>query len=284
MKIIDGRKIAQKIRNNLKKKMADSPVKPGLGVILVGNDPASHLYVSLKEKASRDVGINFKKFIFPTNASAQQILKKIAALNKSRAIHGILIQLPLPPHLPTNRIIKSIIPSKDVDGFHPQNIQKILKGEHVIEPVLTKAVWRLIQSALKAENRKTGQCAIIGKSDIFTLPLQKILQKKGLKTDRLRPQDLRNNILKKYNVIIVAVGKPNFLNGQMLKNNSIIIDIGINQLKNGKIVGDVNFPSTLRLKGQITPVPGGVGPVTVAILLENIYLLAKRYADSHQKS
>lgn len=278
MNIIDGKKIAQKIRKNLKKKITHSAVKPGLGVILVGDDPASKLYVSLKEKTCREVGIKFKKFIFPTQTSAEQIIKKIETLNQTSSIQAILVQLPLPLHLPTNKIINAIDPKKDVDGFHPQNIQKIISGKKTIEPVLTKAIWLLIKNTLQAKKTSTKQkCAIIGKSDVFTTPLQNILVQKNIKTDRLNFRQF--NSLKSYDIVIVAVGKPNILNGQMFKNNAIVIDVGINKLKNNRVVGDVNFATTLTKKGWITPVPGGVGPMTVAMLLENTYLLAKKYAN-----
>lgn len=278
MNIIDGKKIAQKIRKKLKNKIAHSSVQPGLGVILVGDDPASRLYVSLKEKTCREVGIKFKKFVFPADTPTEQIIKRIKELNQSPIIQSILVQLPLPTHLPTNKIIEAIDPQKDVDGFHPQNIKKIMTGQKTIEPVLTKAIWLLIQNALQNKNKSTKQkCAILGKSDIFTSPLQKILVKKNIETDRLSLRQL--NSLKSYDIIIVAIGKPNILNGRMFKNNAIIIDVGINKLKNGRVVGDVNFPTTLAKNGWITPVPGGVGPMTVAMLLENTYLLAKKYAN-----
>ena len=281
MNIIDGKKIAQKIKNNLKKKILLSPVQPGLGVILVGNDPASHLYVSLKEKACREVGINFKKFLFPTRTPAEKIIKKIKELNSSKSIHGILIQLPLPSHLPTNKIIETIYPQKDVDGFHPQNIQKILKGQKTVEPVLVKAIWKLIQSAQNSSKTKSRSCLILGKSDIFTLPLKATLENKKLKVIRSNSENLDLQNLKKNDITIVALGKPNFLKGTLFKPGAIIIDVGINQLKNGKIVGDVDFSTTISNKGWITPVPGGVGPVTVAMLLENVYLLSKKYGSDN---
>lgn len=279
MNLIDGRKIAQKLRKNLKKKILLSPVKPGLGVILVGNDPASHLYVSLKEKACQEVGIKFKKFLFPAKINTQKVIKQIESLNRSKSINGIIVQLPLPSQLPTNKIINSINPLKDVDGFHPENIKKIMQGKKTIEPVLAKAIWQLIKTALKNKKTQGLKCSLIGKSDVFTSPLQKILENKGLQTDRLNFKNFSNKNLKKYDIVIVAVGKPNFLKGSMFKKDAIIIDVGINKLKNNRIVGDVDFASTFSVKGWITPVPGGVGPLTVAMLLENTYLLFKQQYD-----
>ncbi|KKR48693.1 MAG: Bifunctional protein FolD [Candidatus Magasanikbacteria bacterium GW2011_GWC2_40_17] len=282
MNIIDGKKIAQKIRKDLKKKILLSPIKPGLGVILVGNDPASKLYVSLKERACREAGIKFKKILFPAKISTEKIIKQIALLNRSKSIHGIIVQLPLPLHLPTNKIIDTIDPLKDVDGFHPKNIQKIMGGKKIVEPVLTKAIWQLIRTALKNKNGQGLKCAILGKSDVFLFPLQIILKNKGLDVDRFNLKNIKVKNLKKYDIVVVAVGRPDFLNGSMFKKGAIVIDVGINKSKNGQIIGDVNFSTTLSVKGWITPVPGGVGPLTVAMLLENTYLLFKKQYGLHK--
>jgi len=281
MNTIDGKKIAQKIKLSLKKKISHSPITPGLGVILVGKDPASRLYVSLKEKACQEVGIKFKKFIFPTQTSAKKIIKTINSLNDSSDIHGILIQLPLPSNINTNKIISSMDPKKDVDGFHPKNLQLLFQGKKILEPVLIKAIWTLIKNALGSKKSQGLKCAIIGKSDIFTKPLEIILSQKGIASNRFNLKSLQSVSLKDYNIIIVAVGKPNFLKGSMFKPGTIIIDVGINKTKNNQIVGDVDLATTKNIAGWITPVPGGVGPVTVAMLLENIYLLSKKY-DSNK--
>lgn len=279
MNTIDGRAIAQQIRDDLKQKISALINKPGLGVILVGENPASHLYVRLKEKACQEVGIYFEKYIFPANTPEEQIIQTIQQFNNSTSINGILIQLPLPAEFNTNKIILAMDPKKDADGFHPENIRLLKEGRPRIEPVLAKTIWQMIETALKRLNYKTIEklsCLIIGNSDAFTEPLEAFLRRKNLKASHIHPQQLNREILKQFDVIIVAVGQSDFLRGEYFKNDAVVIDVGINKLPDGKIAGDVNFESTKNKTGWITPVPGGVGPVTVAMLLENIYLLAQK--------
>lgn len=268
MQIIDGKKISRQIREKLKQKSANwrtaTGLKPRLAVILIGDDPASHLYVSLKEKAAAKVGIRFEKHLFPSSASKNEIIKTIEQLNNNSNVHGILIQLPLPAGLNTDKIISAINPSKDVDGFQPQS---------QIEPVLGKAVWRLINEALKPESHRA---LVIGNSEIFLNSLNVYLTKKGLEVATALADKIQNLRLKikDYDIVIVAAGQAGLLRGDDFKDGAIVIDIGTNRLPNGQTVGDVDFKSTLTKPGWITPVPGGVGPVTVATLLENTYLCA----------
>lgn len=289
MHLINGRAIAKQIRLNLKQKIAESGKTPGLGVILVGNDPASHLYVSLKGRACKEVGIHFEKFLFPEDAEENNVIATIEQLNNRADIHGILVQLPLPKHLNTDKIIRAINPTKDVDGFHPENIRLLLKGSPRVEPVLAKAIWRVITATLQHlntathkqlsnETMKQFKTLIIGNSEAFTQPLEAYLRQKGLKAIHAHPRQSKqwnNGTMKQFDIIVVAVGKPNFLLGKNFKKDAIVIDVGINKLKDGSVVGDVDFASIKDKDGWITPVPGGVGPVTVAMLLENTFLLSK---------
>lgn len=291
MRLIDGQAIAQKILAELKEKITASGLKPGLGVILVGDDPASRLYVRLKEKACAEVGLYFEKHLFPTNVSEEEIIKTIKQLNlpagqagNSAIIHGILVQLPLPPQINTDRVIAAIDPKKDADGFHPENVRALLAGQPRIEPVLAKAIWALITGTLEHLNTRTLEhlkTLIIGKSDVFTESLETFLRQKGLAAEHIHPDRLRvmGYRLQDYDIVIVAVGQPNFLTGDDFKDGAIVIDVGTNRLPDGRLVGDVDFSakggSTKQKNGWITPVPGGVGPVTVAMLLENVFLLSQ---------
>jgi len=275
---IDGRAIAQKIREDLKKKISALTNKPGLGVILVGADPASHLYVKLKEQVCAELGVHFEKFLFFATEKEEKIVNKIEELNKRKDIQGILVQLPLPFHLNTEKIIKTINPRKDVDGFHPENVRLLKEGKSRIEPVLIKTIWILIKEAIQQKNTviiEQLSCLIIGNSDVFTEPLESFLRQKNLQTTSIQPQQLNKGEVKNFDIVIVAVGQPNFLNDRDIKDGAIVIDIGINRLPDGKIVGDVSWDDTDKI-GWLTPVPGGVGPVTVAMLLENVYLLARK--------
>lgn len=274
MHLIDGRSLAKKIRAELKDKIAAFGLTPGLGVILVGDDPASHLYVRLKKKACAEAGIYFEKYLFPADATEEKIIEKIKQLNAAPNIHGILVQLPLPFHLDPNRVIAAIDPTKDADGFHPDNVKLLREGRTAVEPVLAKAIWRLIEDARKNAGLNGKKCLIIGNSDAFTEPLEIFLQQKGLTASHVHFQQLNRSVIKQFDIVIIAIGQPNFLTGKDLKDNAIVIDVGINRLPNGAICGDVDFESTQNKNGWLTPVPGGVGPVTVAMLLENVYLLA----------
>lgn len=279
MNIIDGRTVAEKVRADLKEKIFASIVKPGLGVILVGDDPASHLYVSLKEKACQETGIHFEKYFFSAASPEEDILQTIEQLNEKRIIHGILVQLPLPAGFDTAKIISAINPQKDVDGFHPKNTQLLFAGTLPIEPVLAKAIWELIKITLGQRADITERrlnCLIIGNSDSFTEPLEVFLGQKGLTASHIHPQRLNKEIIKQFDIVIVAVGQPNFLRGEDFKDGAIVVDVGVNRLSDGRIGGDVDFESSKKKVGWITPVPGGVGPLTVAMLLENVYLLAQK--------
>jgi len=288
MNIIDGLALAKKIRAELKEKIAASGLKPGLGVILVGNDTASHLYVRLKEKACAEAGIYFEKHLFQADIEEEAIIQKIQELNSSAKIHGILTQLPLPSHLNPDRVIAAINPNKDADGFHPENIKLLREVWPNVEPVLAKAIWRLIEEARKKDGDEAShrtKTLIIGNSDAFIEPLELFLKQKGLDACHIHSGQLDRQVIKQFDIVIIAVGQSNFLAGDDLKDGAIVIDVGINRLPlptgqvgDGSICGDVNFESTRDKNGWGLRRPGGVGPMTVAMLLENVYVLSLKHA------
>lgn len=265
--ILNGAALADKIKLKLKNDIADSPKKPGLAAILVGDDAASALYVKLKEKASIEVGINFHKYLcdhecYP-NISEAELIKLIKFLNKDKDTDGIIVQLPLPEKFDAKKIITLIDPKKDVDGFHPKN-----KNKEIIPPTIA-AILELLKAT--DQNLAEKNALIIGQSDIFIGRLEKYLKKIGIKkikNSREIPADSKN-----YDIVIIALGKPKILKKFMVKDDAIVIDVGISRVK-GKTVGDVD-PSVAEAAGFISPVPGGVGPLTVAYLLKNTYSASK---------
>jgi methylenetetrahydrofolate dehydrogenase (NADP+) / methenyltetrahydrofolate cyclohydrolase len=266
MQLLEGQKIAEKILQKLKKKISGVKKTPGLAVILVGEDKASQTYVKLKEKAAKEVGINFYKFAFKKNISEKIILQKITELNASPEIDGIIVQLPLPTGLHTSKIIQSISLAKDVDGFSAQK-----NKQNVLCPVFPSAILKLLLSSRK--KLKNKKAVILANSKIFGETLSAVLKKQSIQASHILFKDLKNNLskIKKADVLISAVGQAGFLKGEMVKKSVIIIDGGI--IKKGKkVFGDVDRQSVSEKAAFLSPVPGGVGPVTIACLLENVYL------------
>ncbi len=279
MKIIDGKKLALEIRTELKEKISKLGLQPGLAVILAGDDPASHLYVRLKEKASEEVGIRFEKKIFSESATEEDINSTIQQFNNRSDIHGILVQLPLPPKFDENKIIRTIDPKKDVDGFHPKNLELIKNGHPFIIPGVTLGIMRLIEST--KVDLKNKKAALLVNSDIFALPLRHLLKTKDAEVETfIKPKisDFRFQI-SDFDIIVIALGKPKFLKSEMVRDGAIIIDVGTTKV-DGKLFGDADFDSFQNRDVFITPVPGGVGPMTVAMLLNNAVQLASVRASS----
>jgi len=277
MKILDGRKIADNIISDLANNISKLSSKPGLAIVLIGNDLGSHIYVDLKEKAAKEVGINIKKYLLPDDVTEEEVIKLIDDLNKDVKINGILVQFPLPKHLDENRIIQEIDPLKDVDGFHPQNIELLLNGQDCIVPGLAEGIVKLIDDT--KVNYQNQKAVIVANSDVFSQPLEYLLKQKRLEVKITKPNESGfDEIVKESDFVIVAIGQPNFIKGDMIKEGAIIIDVGYNRIDN-KAVGDADFESVKDKVSWITPVPGGVGPLTVAMLLNNVY---KAYAK--QKS
>jgi len=271
---INGKQLAAPVRQAVKAKIKGLGFTPGLAVILVGSDPASHRYVALKEQACREAGIHLETLLHFATTPQKKILAQINKLNQRPDIHGIIVQLPLPGQLDENQIIRAIDPAKDVDGFHPANIQKLLRDEKVEKPVLIKAVLRLL--AATAEPLAGKNALIIANSPVFTQPMVKVLATPGLVVKTTKPNDPALGAKAAgADVLIVAAGRPRLITADMIKPGAIVIDIGIND-ENGKLVGDVD-PQAVAAKAKwYTPVPGGVGPMTVAMLLENTLALAER--------
>lgn len=276
MQIIDGKALARQVRDKVKTEIQTLDTRPGLAVILVGADPASHVYVGLKEKACVEAGIHFEKYLYFHTEPQDKIIDRIHTLNKRQDIHGILVQLPLPEHMDEDAIISAINPKKDVDGFHRENIKKLMAGNPYVIPPVHSGIITLIESTDVGFSDK--KCAIIANSRTFGQPLKKLIEDKGAQTDLILPPfDQLDAILNVYDMVVVAVGKPGFIKGEWLKNGAVVIDAGTSQLEEGGIVGDVDLESCKQKNGWITPVPGGVGPMTIAMLLENLVRLAKNY-------
>lgn len=276
---IDGKKIAREIRGRVRSRVLEMQNKPGLAVILVGTDQASHLYVALKERACAEAGIYFEKHIFFVSEPEEKILAKVRELNSRPDIHGMLIQLPLPGHLNENAIIAAMDPRKDVDGFHPENQKLFLNGESSIEPVIIKAILALMASTKITLAGKSAM--IIANSKTFSRLVEAALSHRGMSVASIlyHPDTFSSDspALAQADAIITAVGKPKLFEACHAKDGAVIIDIGTTRVNAGtednpvwKTVGDVDVGGAEEKNIFLTPVPGGVGPVTVAMLLENV--------------
>ncbi len=274
MKKLRGAPIAKRILAALKADISASNEKPGLAVVLIGENKASQMYVALKEKKAKEIGMNFFLFSFAENSAEEEILKCIERLNNDKKINGVLVQLPLSAGFDTEKIISAIDPRKDVDGFHSENAKKFLQGTGEIYPVFPHAIVKLLESA--GENLEGKKAVVIGNSQEFSQLMQLALKQKGLLTEFVLAGQLSLELgkIKEADVVVSAVGSPELLKGQLFKDGVIIIDGGIEKVGD-QVFGDVDFGSTKDLNGFITPVPGGVGPVTIACLLENTWLAFK---------
>jgi methylenetetrahydrofolate dehydrogenase (NADP+)/methenyltetrahydrofolate cyclohydrolase len=276
--IIDVKKTAEKLREDLKKKIIDLKSTfnsvPGLTVILVGDDPASKIYVKNKEKFSKEVGMNSEVIRYPKNVEESVILDKIMELNKDKKISGILVQLPLPKHISKKKVIETILPTKDVDGFHPVNVGNLSSGYDSSIPCTPLGCFLLLK---KVEKNLSGKHAvIIGRSNLNGKPMAQLLLKENctVTITHSKTKDLKEECLKA-DIIVAAAGKPKLVKGDWIKKNAIVIDVGINKTESG-IVGDVDFDEVSKVARAITPVPGGVGPMTIACLLNNTVECFKR--------
>ena len=270
--IINGRQVSQRVRENQKRETEELfqkyGKKPGLAVIIVGEDPASKVYVANKEKACYEVGFYSELYRMPENTTMEELLSLIDKLNNDDKIHGILCQLPLPRHLDEEQVILAINPNKDVDAFHPVNTGKIMIGNHSFLPCTPAGVMKLIESTGTDISGK--ECVVIGRSNIVGKPqAMLLLQANGTVTIcHSRTKDLKS-VTKRADILVVAIGKADFITGDMVKEGAIVIDVGMNRRADGKLTGDVDFESCEKVASYITPVPGGVGPMTITMLLEN---------------
>ena len=270
--IINGKQIADQIRAKAADQIAKLKINPCLAVILVGDDPASHLYVSLKKKAAEQCSIQLCLYKFGKDADQDDILEAIAFLNNDKEVDAILVQLPLPGKFNEDKIIASINPKKDADGFHPENIKKILSSCGEIFSPLNMGIIQLLAST--GENLQNKTAAIIAKSKEFTSTMARLLADFGIAACAVNPDSLdHKRAIKNADIVISAAGKPNWIHSQDIKQGAILIDVGTTRIKN-KTIGDFDFESCSKKASFITPVPGGVGPMTVAMLLKNTVALA----------
>ena len=269
--IIDGKKVAAELREELKKKVTELKstynAVPGLTVILVGEDPPSKIYVRNKEKSANEVGINSEVIKYPENVEEKVLLNKIIELNNNNNVSGILVQLPLPKHIDKRKVIETMNPRKDVDGFHPMNVGNLSSGYDSSIPCTPLGCYLLIKKIEKNLNGK--HAVIIGRSNLNGKPMTQLLLKENctVTITHSKTKDLRAEC-SRADIIIAAVGRPKLVKGDWVKKGAIVIDVGINKTDSG-LVGDVDFDEVSKVAKAITPVPGGVGPMTIACLLNN---------------
>ncbi len=279
--IIDGKKIAQDVRNEIREETlrlkAEKEIVPGLAVILVGDDPASQIYVRGKKNACGEVGFLSKEFRLPADASEAELLSIIEGLNRDDEIHGFLVQLPVPKHIKTDALIEAIDPRKDVDGFHPYNVGKLFSGNPYHKACTPAGIIELLDRYGIAIEGK--EAVIVGRSNIVGKPLIMMLLERHATVTvcHTRTKDLPG-VTRRADILVAAAGKPGMISGDMIKKGAVVIDVGINRLDTGKLVGDVAFDDACERASYITPVPGGVGPMTIAMLLRNT--LNSSYAHS----
>ena len=250
-------------------------MQPGLAVVIVGNDSASQVYVANKEKACTELGMYSEKHALPEDTTEEELLALVDRLNNDPKIHGILVQLPLPKHLDDKLIINHILPEKDVDAFHPVNVGKIMIGDFDFVPCTPAGVMELIkESDVSVEGK---ECVVIGRSNIVGKPMSMLLlhQNGTVTICHSRTKDLKE-VTKKADILVAAVGIPKFVKADMVKPGAVVIDVGMDRDENGKLCGDVDFAEVEPIAGAITPVPGGVGPMTIAMLMRNTLTAAKR--------
>lgn len=277
MQLIDGKKVSSEVKENIKNQVLElknQGITPTLAVILVGEDKASQTYVASKEKACVACEMGSVMHRLPQNTNENELLALIDILNADDSIDGILVQLPLPDHIDTNKILEKIDPNKDVDGFHAINVGKLSSGLDGFVPCTPLGIMKLLEN-YKVQIQGLN-ALVIGRSNIVGKPMANLLLNEGATVTiaHSKTKDLKSVALNA-DLIVVAVGKPNFLKGDMVKNGAIVVDVGINRLDDGRLVGDCEFDSVSPKCSLITPVPGGVGPMTIAMLLSNTLKSAK---------
>ncbi|WP_370263039.1 bifunctional methylenetetrahydrofolate dehydrogenase/methenyltetrahydrofolate cyclohydrolase FolD [Limnobacter sp.] len=269
--IISGTELAASIRETIAQRAAELTAQghqPGLAVVLVGEDPASQVYVRNKVQACKNAGFKSEMHRLADNTSQEQLLGLIDQLNKDPSIHGILVQLPLPKHLDSHLVIESIAPEKDVDGFHVSNAGLLMTGKPLFRPCTPYGVMKMLE--LTGIELRGAEAVVIGASNIVGKPQAMLLLQQGATVTlcNSKTKDLKAHC-QRADVLVVAVGRPNMITGDMIKPGAVVIDVGINRLPDGKLCGDVDFESAKSVAGWITPVPGGVGPMTITMLLQN---------------
>lgn len=281
-KIIDGKRISGEIRAEIAEKTRELKsargYAPGLAVIIVGENPASQVYVRNKKRACEEVGFYSESYELPESTSQEELEALIERLNDDKKIHGILVQLPLPKHLDETRVLLKIKPQKDVDAFHPYNVGQIMIGSYNFLPCTPAGVMQLIKrSGMEVEGKR---CVVLGRSNIVGKPMAMLLlHANGTVTIcHSHTKDLAR-ICSEADILVVGIGKPKFLTSDMVKEGAVVIDVGINRLPDGKLCGDVDFEAVAPKASFITPVPGGVGPMTITMLMQNTLTAAEIYGD-----
>lgn len=276
--IIDGKLVSQKIRGEIAASVSEFKKKngysPALAVILVGDNPASQVYVRNKHKACLEVGIESVEIIFDASVSEEELLSKIDELNSDTRINGILVQLPLPRHISEEHVISRISPLKDVDAFHPENVGKIMIGNYDFLPCTPAGIMQLLcEYNVEIEGKR---CVIVGRSNIVGKPMMHLLLESNATVTvcHSRTKNLAE-ITREADILVVATGKPELVTADMVKPGAVVIDVGINRREDGRLVGDVDFFGVSKIASMITPVPGGVGPMTITMLLKNSLLAAQ---------
>lgn len=279
--LIDGKVISAKVKENVKAevlKLKEKNIHVGLAVIIVGNNPASRVYVNGKKKACEVVGIESFEYALPEQTTQEELISLVKKLNNDDKIDGILCQLPLPKHLDEKDVINTIVPEKDVDAFHPVNVGKIMIGEYSFLPCTPAGVMELIHST--GIEVKGKECVVVGRSNIVGKPMAMLLlHESGTVTVcHSKTKDLKAHC-KNADILVAAVGVPKMITVDMIKKGACVIDVGMNRLPDGKLCGDVDFENVKDVAGYITPVPGGVGPMTIAMLMKNTLTSAQIKAN-----
>ncbi len=280
--IIDGKSLALQIRAQIGSEVTKfheaTGVRPGLAVVLVGDDPASAIYVRNKKIACEKAGLYPEEYILPASTTQEELLTIIDKLNDDSNIHGILVQLPLPQHIDSKAILEAVSPDKDADGFHPYNVGRLVEGEPVFTACTPKGVIHMIESTGQTMSGK--RAVVIGRSNIVGKPVALLLMHRHATVTvcHSRTQDLPA-VCREADIVVAAIGRAQFVTSAMIKEGAIVIDVGINRREDGSLVGDVDFEPVKEKAGWITPVPGGVGPMTIAMLLQNTLESAQRYAE-----
>lgn len=276
--LIDGKELAKKIRANLKiecEELSKDGIKSKLSVIMVGNDPASKVYVRNKSRACEDVGIEYEEYLLDSNISQKELIGLITKLNQDNTVNGILLQSPIPSNLDINESFRTITPEKDVDGFNPVNVGKLVLNQDTFVSCTPYGIMKMFEEYNIDLNGKN--VVILGRSNIVGKPLIHCCLNKNatVTTCHSKTQNIKE-IASKADILISAIGKAHFVTEDMVKENAVVIDVGINRLDNGKITGDVDFENVKEKASYITPVPGGVGPMTIAMLMNNVIKATKR--------
>ena len=268
---IDGKEVSSAVRDRITAEVAqlkEKGITPGLAVIIVGNDPASRVYVNNKKKGCEQTGMNSFEYAMPEETTTEELIALIEKLNCDKDVHGILCQLPVPKHIDEEKVLNAISPEKDVDAFHPVNCGKVMTGDYTFAPCTPAGMVEM----LKYYNIPVAgkHCVIIGRSNIVGKPMAMLMLKNNATVTvcHSRTENLAE-ITKQADILVAAVGKPNFVTADMVKDGAVVLDVGINRMEDGKLCGDVDFNDVCEKTSFITPVPGGVGPMTITMLLNN---------------